>query len=72
MTFFSLWCSDRDWETAKGKPKNTLIIKEGNITKTKGQRQKLGDKQQWVYDRELKVLVKIGMNGQLKRLKMVK
>jgi len=36
--------------TAKGKPKNTLIIKEGNITKPKGQRQKLGDKQQFVFD----------------------
>ena len=36
--------------TAKGKPKNTLIIKEGNITKTKGQRQKLGNRQQWFYD----------------------
>lgn len=37
-------------ETAKGKPKNTLIIKEGNITKAKGQRQKLATKQQWVFD----------------------
>ena len=36
--------------TAKGKPKNTLIIKEGNITKAKGQRQKLAPTQQWVYD----------------------
>ena len=36
--------------TAKGRKKNTLIIEEGNITKAKGQRQKLASTQQWVFD----------------------
>ena len=36
--------------TAKGRNKNTLIIEEGNITKAKGQRQKLASTQQWVFD----------------------
>ena len=36
--------------TPKGRVKNTLIIKEGNLTKPQGQRQSLGTKQQWLYD----------------------